>query len=106
MSKSILTDDETKCYICGRKATSMFSVFSSNINYEREEKAKKDGLTLPLCWECNVKLHQSPAKLRNIRKMGQLAWEDHHPGESFQKRYGRDYLWEYKKRRHDDEILQ
>lgn len=93
--KSIVTDNTSVCYFCGKKATVMHVCFTAE--GWLTEMAKADGLTVPLCWDCNVKQHLDGKRMHTLKQVAQIAWEDKHPGESFARKYGRDYLAVHKK---------
>ena len=92
--KSILTHDPDKCYFCHAPKWTDHIIISTFPQYERAAIA--DGLTVPVCWECNVKLHAhsrwSQRMMRQLHEAAQLAWEEAHPGEVFERRFGRNFL--------------
>ena len=73
----------------------IFHGISSNKKHSEE-----DGLMLPLCnkhhtgvFTCNKNaIHFNPQMELAWKKKAQSVWEEKHPGESFLKRYGRNYL--------------
>lgn len=92
MKKSIITNDLDHCYECG----STYNLEKHHIfgKYNRNQ-SEEDGLFVKLCWNCHKKIHaeHSQKMMRAYYKIGQLAWEEHHPGESFLKVYGRNYIY-------------
>lgn len=92
--KSILTTDPDHCYFCHAPKWTDHIIISTFPQYEHAAIA--DGLTVPVCWECNVKLHASSRwqqrMMRQLHESAQLAWEEKHPGEVFERRFGRNFL--------------
>jgi len=90
---SLLTDDLETCYLCGKPATDKHHVFGGYSTGNRDH-SEDDGLVVPLCWNCHRKVHNQPSQqlMYSLKKQGQLAWEEAHPGESFAKRYGKNYV--------------
>ena len=87
---SLLTDDLGRCYFCGKPKISDHAIYSSL--KEHEIYSEQDGMIVPVCWECNCKLHISKKMQYQLQIEGQLAWEKAHPTEAFEKRYGRNFL--------------
>lgn len=87
---SIMTDDLEHCYICGREAVQFHHVFGA---YNRK-KATEDGLFVPLCLDCHIKVHTEHSQKLNymLKRNGQLAYEEICGHDSFTKRYGKNYL--------------
>lgn len=91
---SLFTTDLAHCYVCGKKATMIHTVFEDrqdSVNHE-EFKSRADGCVIPMCWACNVKLHLDPRKQNALKVEAQLIWEHAYPNKDFIKRYGRSYL--------------
>ena len=87
---SLLTDDMSRCYFCGKPKMMDHAIYNSLKEHEKYSFA--DGMTIPLCWDCNVKLHLDKRISYKLHIEGQLAWEHAHPTQAFEKRYGRNFL--------------
>lgn len=78
--KSILTDYEDICAICGsKKECCHHLVFGASLR----KLADEDGLTLPLCNKCHnfalhqtEQIHENPMAETLSKIAGQLAWEE------------------------------
>ena len=116
MSKGIVTQHETICFICGRRAEAEHHLIFGTAGRELSEK---DGLKVPVCNNCHnmgqklCRIHENPMAERMSKMIGQLAWERewllkntvtiNSKGQlakvegnvvrsQFMKRYGRSYL--------------
>ena len=98
MTKSIIQDDTTKCFLCGRNGSAdrleLHHCFPGNPNRKHSDE---DGLFVFLCGErChrNGKLsaHKSAVTAELLKVEAQRAYEDRHSREEFMKRYGKNYL--------------
>lgn len=116
MSKGIVTQHDTICFICGRQAEAEHHLIFGTAGRELSEK---DGLKVPVCNNCHnmgqklCRIHENPMAERMSKMIGQLAWErewllkntvainskgqmekvDGNAVRSqFMKRYGRSYL--------------
>ena len=87
---SAMTDDLDHCYLCGRDRVHFHHVFGK---YNRD-KATEDGLFVPVCLECHIKIHseRSQQLMYNLHRQGQMKYEETHTREEWFKRYGRNYL--------------
>ncbi len=96
MKKSIITADETRCFVCG-----------SSYRLERHhcihgtsgrKLADKYGLTVPLCFECHrgtEGVHgRDGAELDlELKQIAQRKWEGKHGGrEAWLRVFGKSYL--------------
>lgn len=90
--RSIITDDLEHCIECGKPAIDMHVIYFAN--QQIAEAAKEEGLVIPLCWECNRKMfvEKTERRIRYWKKEGQLIWTEKHPEESFESRFGKNYL--------------
>lgn len=98
MTKSIIQEDSSKCFLCGRNGSSdpleKHHVFPGNPNRKHSEE---DGLFVFICGDrChrNGKLsaHQSAVTAELLKVEAQKAYEDRHTREEFVQRYGKNYL--------------
>lgn len=93
--KSLLTDDFTKCYLCGfTNGLELHHCWHGTAN---RKLADEDGLVVPLCNNCHHKrLHDNPNKTldHNLMKIAEQAWLDHNNAEisDFIRRYGENIL--------------
>lgn len=87
---SIMTDDLETCYLCGREAVQYHHVFGA---YNREHSTE-DGLFVPLCLDCHIKVHNERSQKTNyaLKRRGQEAYQEIYGPEAFLKRYGKSYL--------------
>ena len=92
--KSIITDDLEHCIECGRSPVQLHHIFGGN---KWRQISDSDGLIIPLCFEHHTggknAIHFNRQMDLKWKKLGQLCWEEHHPGESFLKKYGKNYVY-------------
>ena len=95
-TKSIVTDHDNICAICGRPAECEHHLIFGTAGRELSEK---DGLKIPMCNGChnmNEKLrriHDNPMAEKLSKMLGQAIYESKiGTREEFQERYGRSYL--------------
>lgn len=70
---SILTDNLTKCYICGRKKDDIHEIYGG----KNRKKSMELGCTIPICRQCHDEWAKSPKmqqkyKLKCQRKLMKL----------------------------------
>lgn len=93
MPKSIISNS-TYCYICGKPKDHTHHVIGGS----KRPLADKDGLTIPLCYECHNAMHNSTKEFDKdmrdaIKRIAQRRWEETYGNrEEFIKRYGKNYL--------------
>lgn len=96
MPRSIIQDDPTHCYLCGRNGyedpLELHHVFGG----PRRHLADEDGLTVYLCGaRCHRLGKFSAHNNRTIRRMlqaeAQTAYEQTHTHAEWMERYGRNY---------------
>lgn len=85
---SIMTDDREHCYICGGKAVQIHHVFGAS----NRQHATDDGLWIPVCLNCHIRIHNDYPTRRSLMMDGQWKYEETHTHGDFMKRYGRNYL--------------
>lgn len=90
--KSIMSDDPTRCYICGKRGWIEFHhVFGGPFR----AKSTKYGLVVPLCHSCHNEppngVHHNAEKMRWLRAKGQEAFEREYPDKEFIKEFGRNW---------------
>ena len=88
--RSLLTTDTDHCYYCGKPRKMMHTVFALTEQHDRA--SREDGMFIPVCWDCNLKLHLSQQMQHRLYIEGQIAWERTYPMLVFEKRYGRSFL--------------
>lgn len=69
--KSILTDDYTTCYVCGRPASDMHHIF-----HGADKKLSESlGCMVPLCRTCHNRVHHEGGEIdRELKKVAQRAY--------------------------------
>lgn len=90
--KSIIQDDMTCCYVCGRYGTETHHIFFGNPNRKLSDRY---GLVIGLCAEHhrgNTGVHQSRELDIAMKQVGQRAFKHHYPNEDFMKIFGKNYL--------------
>ena len=91
--KSIMTDDETSCFICG--STNWIEIHHV-FNSSNRKNSTKYGLVVPLCKYChNVApngVHQNAENDLKLKQMGQRAFQRVYPDKDFLKIFGKNYL--------------
>lgn len=87
--KSII-QAERECYLCGR--VDSLHVHHCLHGLANRKLADKDGLTVFLCPECHMNLHQRGWHDRELKLLAENAWIEHYgTREEFMKRYGKSY---------------
>ena len=98
MTKSIIQEDSSKCFLCGRNGSGdpleCHHIFFGASNRKHSDE---DGLVVYLCGDrChrNGKLsaHKSAVTAELLKVEAQKAYEDRHTREEFVQRYGKNYL--------------
>ena len=99
MSRSIVQQDETKCFLCGRNGRfdplEIHHIFGGNPNRQYSDE---DGLTVRLCGAgCHrngqYAVHRNKEIMDDLQRRGQEAYEAQiGTRDKFVKRYGRNYL--------------
>lgn len=83
--QSILTDDLDHCFLCGRDRQQIHHIFGA----ANRKKSTEDGLVIPVCMDCHMDIHKDQ---KEIKKIGQTAYERTHTRAEFMQRYGKNYL--------------
>lgn len=90
--KSILSDDKTRCYLCGSvRDLETHHIFGG----ANRKKSDADGLVVTLCRRCHDAVHFSAdnSLMKELRAESQRKWIQYY-GKSrkdFRKRYGKNY---------------
>ena len=90
--KSIIQDESCKvCYLCGGYGSDRHHCLHGTAN---RKKADEDGLTVMLCHDCHMKLHDTGLNDRYLQRQAETRWIEHYKSsiEEFIKRYGKNYL--------------
>ena len=97
MSKSIITNDFTKCFICGR--TTNLTVHHCFEGNPQRKYSERYGLVVPLCITCHGLdgthglLHNPPHTIDiYLKKIAQERFEMKYGHELFMKLFIRNYL--------------
>ena len=90
--KSIVTQIDGYCYVCGRPATEMHHIYPGNPGRKNSEKY---GLKIPLCHNCHNEppngIHFNAALDLEIKKVGQIIFEREYPDKDFVEIFGKNY---------------
>lgn len=87
---SIITEDLTRCEVCGRPATDIHHCIHGTAG---RKLADKYHLIIGLCNEHHRELHDSNNKMdRHFQQMAQIAFQAHYPSLNFKEIFGRNYL--------------
>lgn len=87
---SILQDDLTICYICGRKPVELHECIPGTAG---RQKSKDNGLVIALCPECHRRVHEhDPQLMRMIKAHAQWCFENTHSREEWMAIFHRNYL--------------
>lgn len=95
-TKSIVTENETACFFCGRQAECEHHLLFGN---GKRELAEQDGLKVPICNNCHNmgkaagRIHDNPMAEKLSKMLGQAIFElEVGDREDFRARYGKSYL--------------
>ena len=91
-AKSIITDDITVCYICGRPAEGAHHCVYGNANRKLSEKY---GLTVGLCYNHhrgNEGVHFNRELDMELKQMAQRRFTETYPDKDFMSIFGKNYL--------------
>lgn len=97
-AKSIMQDDKTKCYLCGRNGNGDPLEAHHCIGGINRKHSDQDGLIVWLCGDrCHrngkQSAHQCKATADYLKAQAQIAWEERNgTRKQFMARYGRNYL--------------
>lgn len=97
MTKSILQEDETVCFLCGRNGNGDPLECHHIFGASNRKHSDKDGLFVWLCGNrChrngNMSAHKSAVTAELLKAEAQKAYEEKHSRAEFMKRYGKNYL--------------
>ena len=92
--------EDKVCFMCGsRNRVEEHHIFGA----ANRNKSEEDGLTVFLCADCHREgrdsAHQSGKTLQLLHGLGELIWLRDNPQKNikdFMKRYGRNYLKDYR----------
>ena len=77
---SIMTDDMTRCYVCGRPAEEIHHCMHG----PDKKLSEEHGLMVPLCRECHNKVHHVGGELdRELKEDAQRAFIRKHLGKCY-----------------------
>lgn len=89
---SIVQEDMTCCYVCGRYGTEIHHIFFGTANRKLSDQY---GCVIGLCREHhrgNKGVHQNRELDLKIKRVGQKAFMEHYPEADFLAVFGRYYL--------------
>lgn len=95
MKKSIIPDDDEYCYLCKQvhlmnRGTDVHHCLFGN----KRKLADQDGLTVHLCHDHHMRLHQQGQHKDELIRLAQITWMEHFDKtkEEFIARYGKSYI--------------
>lgn len=84
-----MLSDKKECYFCGRKGT-------LHVHHclpgSRRKQADKYGLTVYLCPQCHMQLHDMGIGYRFLQKKAQKHFEEQYGHEEWMRIFGKNYL--------------
>lgn len=86
---SIMTDDFSVCYICGKKKK---QDLHEAIGGSNRLKSIEWGLVIPVCRECHSEVDINQKLKRKIQQESQLIFENKYSHELFMTEFKRNYL--------------
>lgn len=95
MKKSIIPGDDEYCYLCKQvhlmnRGTDVHHCLFGN----KRKLADQDGLTVHLCHDHHMRLHQQGQHKDELIRLAQITWMEHFDKtkEDFIARYGKSYI--------------
>ena len=95
MKKSIIPGDDEYCYLCKQvhlmnRGTDVHHCLFGN----KRKLADQDGLTVHLCHDHHMRLHQQGQHKDELIRLAQITWMEHFDKakEEFIARYGKSYI--------------
>lgn len=85
---SILTDDLSRCYECGKPAVNKHEVFEGSYRI----RSMENGMVLPLCYQCHMRIHYDKYMRQKYQEMFQAKFEETHTREEFIKLFVKSKL--------------
>ena len=86
--KSILTDDLTRCYICGKPKNHLHEVYFG----KNRVNSMKYACVVPLCASCHSKVHSQVQIDLQLKKLTQRAFIEVYKGVDFLSIFHKNYL--------------
>lgn len=86
--KSILTNDLTRCYLCGKPKNHLHEVFFG----KNRVNSMKYACVVPLCAFCHTKVHSQVQLDLQLKKVCQKAFIEVYEGVDFLSIFHRNYL--------------
>lgn len=90
MKNSIVQDDTSKCYLCGRSGYLHEHHVMNGKGWRK--LADEDRLVLYLCPACHEYIHSNAEIRKELKSLAQLRYLESHTYEDWMKRYGKNYL--------------
>ena len=84
-----MINDRFECYLCGR--TGVLHRHHC-LHGSRRKAADKYDLTVYLCPECHMKLHDQGVGDLQLEQLGQVYFEDKYGHKKFMEIFGKNYL--------------
>lgn len=97
MTKSIMQEDSTSCFLCGRNGSGDPLECHHVFGASNRKHSDEDGLVVWLCGNrChrngNMSAHKSAVTAELLKAEAQKAYEEKHSRAEFMTRYGKNYL--------------
>ena len=93
MVRSIMQDDMTRCYLCGRQATEVHHVLGGVAN---RPLSTKYGLVVALCHECHLSAdgaQYNPVKNFQLKAEAQAAFEAIYGHDAWMNMFYKNYIY-------------
>lgn len=85
---SIITDDLSRCYECGKPAVNLHEVYEGSYRV----RSMENGMVLPLCYQCHIKIHYDRNLALKYKMMFQKKFEESHTRDEFIDLFVKSYL--------------
>lgn len=85
---SILTDDLTRCYVCGKPKLHLHEIYEG----ARRIPSMEYGCCLPVCFKCHQRFHSDRDFAIIYKKLFQVEFEKLYSKEKFIEVFKRSYL--------------
>jgi len=85
---SILTDDLSRCYECGKPKQELHEVYEGSYRV----RSMQNGMVLPLCFDCHKRIHSDRELALKYKVLFQKKFEESHTREEFIKLFIKSYI--------------
>lgn len=87
---SILTEDMTHCYVCGKKKEHIHEIYGGR----NRQVSMRNGFCIPICWECHDRTETDIDFDRELKRKCQKIFEEEHSRSEFLQLIDENYLLE------------